>query len=294
MQTFDLAYVGRGIHEELVAYLADQEGYFAEEGVHVALHDGTGWDIERLRRGATIGLGRSMLSRLTDGIPWTALSVNTHRPLFWFLGRDDMASLQDLRGRRVAVHAPRTAPGCFGRIMLRRNGIDPDRDIVNVVRPPDDYGMDLRRLRDGSIDAAMVGSTMAPEQVAAEYGLRVLGWIGDHFRVPTVGIAVDPTHVPLDSPALRAVVRANLRALHTIVHQPDVAVAHMHHGFLSRHTEDEVRRHYDQFVAPYFSDDGHVELDVAHAAIVAVAEELGVTATFEAAGMYQTELHVLD
>ncbi len=294
MLTFDLAYVGRGIHEELVAYVADQEGHFAEEGVHVALHDGTGWDVERLRRGATIGLGRSMLSRLTDGIPWTALTVSTHRPLFWFLGRGDMSSLQDLRGRRVAVHAPRTAPGCFGRIVLRRNGIDPDHDVVSIVRAPDDYGMDLRRLRDGSIDAAMVGSTMAPEQVADEYGLKVLGWIGDHFHVPTVGIAVDPTHVPLDSPALRAVVRANVRALNTIAHEPDVAVAHMHHGFLSRHTDAEVRQHYDQFVAPYFSDDGHVELDVGNEAIAAVAEELGVTATFDAAEMYQTELRVLD
>ena len=86
MYTIDLAYVGRGIHEELVAYVADQEGYYEDEGVHVAIRDGVSWDTERLRRGATIGLGRALLSRLTDGIGWKMLSVNTHRPLFWFLG----------------------------------------------------------------------------------------------------------------------------------------------------------------------------------------------------------------
>jgi hypothetical protein len=290
MLTFDLAYVGRGIHEELVAYVADQEGYFEDEGVHVAMHDGTAWDIERLRRVATIGLGRSMLSRLTDGIPWTGVTVNTHQPLFWFLGRGDVTSMQDLRNRRLAIHAPHTAPGCFGRIMLRRNGIDPDRDVISIIRPPDDYGMDLRRLTDGSIDAAMVGSTMAPEQVAAQYGWNVLGWIGEYFQVPTVGIAVDPTFVPLDSPALKAVVRANQRALHTIVHEPDVAVAHMHHGFLGRHTVDEVRHHYDLFIAPYFSDDGHVEVEIGDDAIAAVAQELGVTPTFGARDVYRTEL----
>ena len=37
MHMIDLAYVGRGIHEELVAYVADQEGYFEDEGVHVAV-----------------------------------------------------------------------------------------------------------------------------------------------------------------------------------------------------------------------------------------------------------------
>ncbi|GAA3520685.1 hypothetical protein FHR32_007974 [Streptosporangium album] len=93
MYTIDLAYVGRGLHEELVAYIADQQGYYADEGVHVALRDGCSWDEERLRHGATIGLGRALLSRLADGIPWVALNVNTHRPLFWFLARPGLTSL---------------------------------------------------------------------------------------------------------------------------------------------------------------------------------------------------------
>ena len=42
MEKIDLAYVGRGIHEELVAYVADQEGYYEQEGVHVAIRDGVG------------------------------------------------------------------------------------------------------------------------------------------------------------------------------------------------------------------------------------------------------------
>ena len=49
MYTIDLAYVGRGLHEELVAYIADQQDYYADEGVHVALRDGCSWDEERLR-----------------------------------------------------------------------------------------------------------------------------------------------------------------------------------------------------------------------------------------------------
>jgi hypothetical protein len=31
-------------------------------------------------------LGRALLSRLTEGIQRNVLAVNTHRPLFWFLG----------------------------------------------------------------------------------------------------------------------------------------------------------------------------------------------------------------
>lgn len=278
MHTIDLTYVGRGIHEELVAYLADQEGYYEDEGVHVALRDGVGWDTERLRRGATIGLGRALVSRLTDGIGWTVLSVNTHRPLFWFIGSADMRSMADLRGRRLAVHAAHTAPGCFARIVLRKHGLDPDRDLHCVVRAPGDYQMDLRHLRDGSIDAAYVGSTLAPEQVAEEEGLSLLAWVGDHFQIPTVGVTVDPAHIPLDSPALQALVRANERALRTIAERPRLAVDYIA-AFLNRLTRDEAQRHYERYVGPYFSPDGRVDLGIARPAIDAVAAELGVAAT---------------
>ena len=275
MHTIDLAYVGRGIHEELIAHVADQEGYFADEGVHVAIHDGTGWADERLRSCATIGLGRAVLSRLTDGVEWTAYSVNTHRPLFWFLGNEGVASMADLRGRRLAVHAPHTAPGCFARIVLRRHGLDPDRDLESVRRFPGDYQMDLRRLRDGSIDAAYIGSTLGPEQVAEEEGFHVLAWVGDHFQIPTVGIAADAAHIAGDDPALEALVRANRRALKTVAEQPDRAVDYLA-SFLNRLNREEVQRYYVRYVGPHFTSDGHVDFDIAQAAIDAVATELGV------------------
>jgi ABC-type nitrate/sulfonate/bicarbonate transport system substrate-binding protein len=275
MHTIDLTYVGHGYHEELVAYVADQEGYYEDEGVHVAIRDGVGWETERVRRGATIGLGRALLSRLTDGIGWTMLSVNTHRPLFWFLGNADVTSMDDLRGRRLAVHAAHTAPGCFARIVVRKHGLDPDQDLECVVRAPGDYQMDLRRLRDGYIDAAYVGSTLSPEQVAEEEGFHLLAWVGDHFQIPTVGVAVDPAHIPLDSPALQALVRANQRALRTLAERPDLAVDYLS-SFLQRLTPDEVQRHYERYVAPYFTPDGQVDLNIAQQAIESVAAELGV------------------
>ncbi|QHC22996.1 ABC transporter substrate-binding protein [Streptomyces sp. GS7] len=287
MYRIDLAYVGRGLHEELAAYIADQQDYYADEGVHVALRDGCTWDIERLRRCATIGLGRALLSRLTDGIPWVALDVNTHHPLFWFLARHGLTSLTDLAGQRLAVHAPHTPPGCFARIVLRKAGLDPDRDVDTVVRSPGDYGMDLRRLREGTIDAAYVGSTMAPEAVAAEHGWQVPAWVGDHFQIPTVGVAVDPTYIDPDDPAVQAVVRAHRRALQVIHDDPDTTVRHMR-TFLGGQTEDEVRAHYETFIAPYFTTDGQADLAVGDSAITEVAAELHVPATVTAAEFYRT------
>jgi len=287
MHTIDLAYVGRGLHEELVAYIADQQDYYADEGVHVALRDGCDWGEERLRRSATIGLGRTLLSRLSSGIPWVALTVNTDHPLFWFLARPGLTCLTDLAGRRLAVHAPHSPPGCFARIVLRRAGLDPDRDVHCVVRAPGNYGMDLRQLHDGGIDAAFVGSTMAPEAIAAEHGWRVLAWVGDHFQIPTVGVAVDPTHIQPDDPAVRAVVRAHRRALQVIHNDPDTTVRYIQ-TFLGQHTADEARAHYETFIAPHFTTDGQADLAVGATAIAAVTTELGVPATVTAPEFYRT------
>ncbi|MFF3563638.1 ABC transporter substrate-binding protein [Streptomyces sp. NPDC002574] len=291
MHQIDLAHVGRGPHEELVTYIADQQDYYADEGVHVSLRDGSLWDPERLRRGAVIGLGRTLLSRLVGGIPWVALSANTRHPQFWVLARPGLNSLADLAGRRLAVHPPHTGPGCFTRIVLRQAGLDPDGDVRTVVRAPGDYSMDLRRLRDGTIDAAVVGDTIAPEAVAAENRWRVLAFFGDHFRIPTVGVAVDPTHVPPDDPAVQAVVRAQRRALEVIRNDPDTTVRYLR-SFLTGHTEEEVRAHHEKFIAPYFGTDGRADAvagDTAdETALTAVAAELGVRATITAADFYRT------
>ena len=153
---------------------------------------------------------------------------------------------------------------------------------------PGDYQMDLRRLRDGSIDAAYVGSTLSPEQVAAEEGFSVLSWVGDHFQIPTVGIAVDPARIPLDNPALQALVRANQRALRTIAEQPQLAVDYIA-LFLNRLTRDEAQRYYERYIGPYFTSDGRVDLNVAQHAVDAVAAELGVAAA-SVDQMYQPAL----
>ena len=286
MHTIDLAYVGRGIHEELVAYVADQEGYFEDEGVHVAIRDGIRWETERLRRGATIGLGRALLSRLTDGIGWKMLSVNTHRPLFWFLGSGDVTSMEDLRGRRLAVHAAHTAPGCFARIVLRKHGLDPDRDLECVVRAPGDYQMDLRRLRDGSIDAAYVGSTLSPEQVAEEEGLSGC-WPGSATtsRSPPWESPWTPLISRWTAPRCRRWCGPTSGPFARSPNNPSLAVDYIA-SFLNRLTRDEAQRYYERYIGPYFTSDGQVDLNVAQQAIDAVAAELGV-ASVAADEIYQ-------
>ncbi len=119
---------------------------------------------------------------------------------------------------------------------------------------------------------------MSPEQVAAEEGFHVLAWVGDYFQIPTVGVVVDPTHIPLDSPALLGVVRANQLALRLIAEHPDRGVDYLT-WFLDRLTRDEAQRYFDRYVGPYFLADRKVNPDMTQRSIDAVATELGVATT---------------
>ena len=93
---------------------------------------------------------------------------------------------------------------------------------------------------------------------------------------------MDPARIPLDSPGLQALVRANLRALRTIAEKPQLAIDYIA-SFLGRLTRDEVQRYYERYIGPYFTSDGRVDLNVARHALDAVATELGIPAATVAA-----------
>ena len=275
MSELDFAYVGLGAHEEVVYSVADELGYYADEGVHVSICDGVRWDDDRLRRAAVVGLGRTLLIRLQAETPWTMLCVNTERPLFWLMSREEFADVSELRGRRVAMHPPLVAPGTFARIILRGRGLDPDADIEAVPLHPGDYSEHVRLLKSGELDAAVVGSTLSPEQLAAEEGLRLLLFFGDELQIPTTGVAVDPSVVALEDPRVQGLVRANLRALGALLDDPALGGAHVRR--LLPATDDAWSRDfYDRYIGPYFKRDGLPNPDVVTTALARVAAELEI------------------
>ena len=99
---------------------------------------------------------------------------------------------------------------------------------------------------------------------------------------------MDSARIPLEDPALQALVRANRRALVAIAEQPRLAL-HYIGAFLGRVTSEEAQHYYERYIGPYFTSDGRVDLAVAQRAVDAVAAELGV-ASQSADQMYQPAL----
>ena len=232
------------------------------------------WDDDRLRQAAVVGLGRTLLIRLLAGTPWTMLCVNTERPLFWLMARAEFSDVSELRGRRVAMHPALVAPGCFARIILRGRGLDPDADIDAVPMFPGDYSEHVRMLKSGELDAAVIGSTLSPDQLAAEEGLRLLLFFGDELQIPTTGVAVDPSVLALDDPRVKGLVRANLRALGTLLDDPALGAEHVGR-LLPAAGDASARDFYDRYVGPHFKADGRPDPEVVAKALALVAESCG-------------------
>jgi len=108
-------------------------------------------------------------------------------------------------------------------------------------------------------------------------------------RIDTlVGIAVDPTYISPDDPAVSALVRANRRALRTIHDEPDLAARYIR-ALIPRLNIEQARQHYDRYIAPYFSIDGYFNPGLATQVLSTVAKELGTAKVPDATKIYRTE-----
>jgi NitT/TauT family transport system substrate-binding protein len=90
-----------------------------------------------------------------------------------------------------------------------------------------------------------------------------------------------------DDPAVLALGRASRRALRTIRDEPDLAVRYVN-ALIPSLSQTEARRHYERYVAPYFTADGRHDPTVAAQGVLSVAEELGVSTVPDTADIYRT------
>jgi hypothetical protein len=130
-------------------------------------------------------------------------------------------------------------------------------------------------LKSCELDAAVIGSTLSPDQLAAEEGLRLLLFFGDELQIPTTGVAVDPSVLSLDDPRVKGLVRANLRALGALLDDPALGAEHVGR-LLPAADEASARDFYDRYVGPHFKADGQPDPEVVARALALVAQELRI------------------
>ena len=127
-----------------------------------------------------------LLSGVGTGFRSKSCSAAATRPMFWLHARGEFESVESLRGKRVATYPSVAPPHWFHRVLLRKHGLDADRDVEFV--PCRDDIIRLGLLRAGDVDAALLSSATSPVAVQ-RLGLRTLALTGDEVQFVTTGVA---------------------------------------------------------------------------------------------------------
>jgi ABC-type nitrate/sulfonate/bicarbonate transport system substrate-binding protein len=201
----------------LPAFVAASKGYFTEAGLEVEL-------AQMAAPAAIAGLTNkeiqlssagSAVRAAYQGAPLRAVFFYYDRNTFLAVGAPEVKTYRDLRGKVAAVSAVAGSDDWGTKLLLRREGISLDEvNIVVLGQAPQ---------RAAAMMAGQVQFSLMNPDVAVDMerkGFNVLGALGDVFPVPWSGFA---THVDTirDQPdALKAWIRASIRALQLIRDNP--------------------------------------------------------------------------
>ena len=119
------------------------------------------------------------------GVGLKIVMVFDSKPQFWLYGAPEIKTLQDVKGKTVAIQTIGGASGQMTRELLNKSGIDAQRDVTIQVIPLEGR---LAALGSGAVAATVVN---APERTRAnKMGFNELAFYGDHFEYSSGGIAV--------------------------------------------------------------------------------------------------------
>lgn len=122
------------------------------------------------------------------GLPIRTLAVNVDNAPYVLVGRPQIKSMRDLKGKKLAVSSLGGMSTLLVREMIARSGLDPDRDVTYLAVG----GSEARSVAMGSgfVDAALmtVPLNYAPER----QGYNRLAWAPDYVRYPMNGVSGSP------------------------------------------------------------------------------------------------------
>ena len=169
-----------------VYHVGKEKGFYAEESIELQpIMAGMLQGIQGLIGGSfdysqMLGQGGGAILR---GAPLKIIMAFDTRPSWFLLGGKNMKTLQDLKGKQLAVSSFGAALDQMTRELLPRFGMEPMRDVVlRAIEPPPNR---LAALLSSAVDAAVL--THPETIIARKQGFKELIFYGDHIEFVSAG-----------------------------------------------------------------------------------------------------------
>ena len=230
-----------------------EQGFFRKEGLEVQVIVRPG-----LRNTRAVVQGEADFGAANECVIQTALHGPTdlrivlqvlNDPLHDLIVQRGIHSLEDLKGKQIAVPAAGSTPEIQTRLLLQKNGLVPDRDVAVIPQAATDTMADRIRKFEEGIYAGLVASPPTPFLLHAK-GYSSLTELSSHFPgSASHGLVATKTTIAKRRPLVEAMVRGYVRGVTALKQDREAALrficAHFHlEGSLAGRCYDLLKDHW--------------------------------------------------
>jgi NitT/TauT family transport system substrate-binding protein len=192
--------------------IARQQGYLKEEGVDVQLLNIRGEIAIRTALAGEIDYftnAGSALAAAVRSVPVKIVTVFQDRPTWDLIAQPGITSIAQLRGTNIGVMSPEGSLAVVAREMLKKNGLDPGKD-VNLVTMGGD-AVRFPALQTKAISATLFNTGMSLQ--AQKAGFTKLATAADYANLIEGGFAASTEKVKQNPEKIARFIRASLKGI---------------------------------------------------------------------------------
>lgn len=209
--------------------IAQKEGYFKEEGLNVELLSIRGEIAIRTTLAGEVDFftnAGSALAAAVRGVPVRLVTVFQDKPGWDLISEPEIKSIAQLRGKTIGVMSPEGSLAVVAREILRKNGLDPSKDVNLVVMGGDEVRFPA--LQTKSIQATLFNTAMSLK--AQKEGYRKLGTASEYANLVEGGLATSFDKIKAQPDKIFRFVRGALKGLNFYLNKREAAIKYMIDG----------------------------------------------------------------
>jgi NitT/TauT family transport system substrate-binding protein len=206
--------------------IAQKEGYLKEEGLEVQLLSIRGEIAIRTTLAGEVDFftnAGSALAAAVRAVPVKIVTVFQDKPSWDLIAQPDIKSFAQLRGKNIGVMSPEGSLAVVAREMLRKNSIDPAKDVNLVVMGGDEVRFPA--LQTKSIQATLFSTAMSVK--AQREGFIKLATASDYANLIEGGLATASDKIKQSPEKIFRFVRAALKGLNYFVSKKEPGIKYM-------------------------------------------------------------------
>jgi len=206
--------------------IAQKEGYFREEGLNVELLSIRGEIAIRTTLAGEVDFftnAGSALAAAVRSVPVKLVTVFQDKPSWDLIAQPEVKSIPQLRGKNIAIMSPEGSLAVVAREMLRKNGLDPTKDVNLVTMGGDEVRFPALQTR--SIQATLFSTAMSVK--AQKEGFSRLGNASEYANLIEGGLATSQDKIKQQPEKIHRFVRGALKGLQFYVSKREATIKYI-------------------------------------------------------------------